>query len=56
MRRIFSLSGLPSLPQLLLAVFTQFERLISLGGGVPVAVGALVAYFVLIGRRPAARA
>ena len=54
MKRLLAFSGLPTLEHLSFAVFTQFERLVSMGGAVPVAVGTLLAYLVLIGlQRPA---
>ena len=54
MKRLLAFSGLPTLEQLSFAVFTQFERFISMGGAVPAAVGTLLAYLFLLGlQRPA---
>jgi len=54
MKRIFGLSGVPYLEQLSALVVTQLERLLAIGGAVPLAIGTLLAYFLLIGyrRRP----
>ena len=51
MKRLFALPGIPTLEQLSYAIFTQLDRLISLGGMVPLAVCALLAYALLIGRQ-----
>lgn len=51
MRRLFGLPGIPTLEQIFHAVVSQLERLISMGGAVPLAVGTVLAYLLLVGCR-----
>lgn len=54
MKRFLGFSGVPFLDQLSTAIVTQLERLLAIGGAVPLAIGTLLAYIFLIGyrRRP----
>ncbi len=55
MNRLLVSFGLPTLQQVLHFVFSAFERVLSIGGVLPVALGALLAYILLMCRRRPAR-
>ena len=46
MKRLLGLAGIPTLEQVVYMAVVQFERLISVGGAVPLAVGAVAAYIL----------
>ena len=56
MKKHFGLPFIPAFEQSVFAITTQLERLLAIGGAVPLAVATVVAYFLFIGHHRKATA